>query len=250
VVKLQKTSTASRERPWIAAERRDRRAYRVVKRGTDIVLASAMLLALLPVLMVIMVLIRLEGPGPVLYTQERMRGRRIRRDQRSVWAIEPFTMLKFRTMHPAATDDLHRRYIAAYLAGDEQAMAALRSDNSDGGSYKLTEDPRITRVGRVLRRFSLDELPQLWNVVRGDMALVGPRPPLGYEVEQYDEHHLARLAAEPGVTGWWQVNGRCETSFEEMVDLDLEYLERRSFWFDLTILLRTVPAVVTSRGAG
>jgi lipopolysaccharide/colanic/teichoic acid biosynthesis glycosyltransferase len=105
-------------------------------------------------------------------------------------------------------------------------------------------------VGRGRRRHGLDELPQLWNVMRGDMSLVGPRPPLVYEVEQYESRHLRRLAGRPGVTGWWQVNGRFETGFEEMVRLDVEYLERRSLWLDFVILARTVPLVVTRRGAG
>jgi lipopolysaccharide/colanic/teichoic acid biosynthesis glycosyltransferase len=140
--------------------------------------------------------------------------------------------------------------MAAYLAGDEAAMVALQPGGEAGASHKLAADPRITRVGRVLRKLSLDELPQLWNVLCGQMALVGPRPPLRYEVDLYEERHLRRLAGRPGVTGWWQVNGRCETTFEEMVELDLEYLDRRSLWLDLVILVRTLPAMVSTRGAG
>jgi lipopolysaccharide/colanic/teichoic acid biosynthesis glycosyltransferase len=140
--------------------------------------------------------------------------------------------------------------MAAYITGDEERMALLQGDGSEPGSYKLTCDPRVTRLGALLRRFSLDELPQLWDIIKGDMTLVGPRPPLPYEVELYDDRHLRRMAGTPGLTGWWQVRGRCETDFEEMVDLDLEYVDRQSIWFDLKVLALTLPAVISRRGAG
>ncbi len=146
--------------------------------------------------------------------------------------------------------NLHVEYMSAYIAGDVERMEALQEANGDGGTYKLTGDPRITRVGRLLRKMSLDELPQLWNVLRGDMSLVGPRPPLTYEVEKYRHADFRRFAAPSGITGWWQVNGRCETSFEEMIALDLEYLRRRSVVTDLRILVKTIPAVLNGRGAG
>jgi lipopolysaccharide/colanic/teichoic acid biosynthesis glycosyltransferase len=236
-------------RVHVAAERHHRRAYHTAKRILDVVVASTLLVLLTPLLLVIALAIRLEGPGPVLFRQERVRGHHRRDQGRRAWQLETFTMLKFRTMRVDADDELHRRYIAAYLAGDEAAMSALRPNAADG-TYKLTGDPRVTRTGRVLRSVSLDELPQLWNVVRGEMSLVGPRPPLPYEVVDYQERHLQRLAARPGLTGWWQVNGRCETTFEEMVDLDLEYLARRSLWLDVAILLKTIPTAISGRGAG
>jgi lipopolysaccharide/colanic/teichoic acid biosynthesis glycosyltransferase len=236
-------------RVHVATERRARWAYHTAKRILDVVVAATLLLLLSPLLVVIALAIRLEGPGPIVFHQERVRGHQ-RRDQGGrAWELDTFTMLKFRTMRVEADDELHRRYIAAYLAGDEAAMAALRPTASDN-TYKLTGDPRVTRVGGVLRSVSLDELPQLWNIVRGDMSLVGPRPPLPYEVVEYQEHHLQRLAARPGLTGWWQVNGRCETTFEEMVELDLEYLTRRSLWLDVVILLKTIPTALSGRGAG
>ncbi|MCL5946518.1 MAG: sugar transferase, partial [Chloroflexi bacterium] len=122
-------------------------------------------------------------------------------------------------------------------------------NEASGPLFKIRRDPRVTRVGRVIRRLSIDELPQLWNVVRGDMSLVGPRPPLQSEVDQYEPWHYLRLKAMPGVTGLWQVNGRSQLSFDEGVMLDLIYMSRCSLWFDLWMLLRTIPAVLTSRGA-
>lgn len=167
---------------------------------------------------------------------------------RWVWRIRPFTLYKFRTMHGGRTQHLHEAYMTAYIAGDEARMAKLRGSESD--SYKLINDPRITRVGRLLRKLSLDELPQLWNVLNGTMSLVGPRPPLPYEAELYEDRHLARMASRPGLTGWWQVSGRCETGFEDMVRLDVEYISRPSILFDLKIIALTVPAVLSGRGGG
>jgi lipopolysaccharide/colanic/teichoic acid biosynthesis glycosyltransferase len=153
-------------------------------------------------------------------------------------------------MYTNVDSELHRRYVQAYIDGDEAAMAALRPGDAKSDSYKLTADPRVTRVGRFLRRTSLDELPQLWNVIRGEMSLVGPRPPIPYEVKKYGRDHFHRLAALPGITGLWQVSGRCETTFEEMVQLDLNYIKNQSIWLDLQILLKTLPAVISEKGAG
>jgi lipopolysaccharide/colanic/teichoic acid biosynthesis glycosyltransferase len=235
---------------WTSVSGDRRVAYHGTKRAIDLGAALLLLVMASPLLLLIALAIRLDGPGTILFKQERVGGRRVRNGGNHEWRLETFTMYKFRTMAPTASDELHRRYMAAYLAGDEQAMAAIQPDGEAGDSYKLTADPRVTRVGRILRKLSLDELPQLWNVLLGQMSLVGPRPPLGYEVDQYEEHHLRRLAGYAGLTGWWQVNGRCETSFEEMVQLDVEYLERRSLWLDLVILVRTLPAMVSTRGAG
>ena len=225
------------------------RSYYLLKRGFDIVGASVLLVVMSPVLLILALLVKLDSSGPVLYRQRRISSRRSERAEGSHWELREFDFLKFRTMRPDGDTALHRRYIAAYISGDETAMES-ESDRDERGSYKLTGDPRITRVGRVLRKTSLDELPQLWNVVRGEMSLVGPRPPIVYEVEMYESRHLRRLAAPLGITGLWQVSGRADLSFEEMVELDLEYIERRSLLFDIEILLRTIPAVLTRRGAG
>ena len=171
--------------------------------------------------------IRLEGkltsPGPVVFRQERvgLRGR-------------PFTLLKFRTM----------------VVGADQLLEDLRERNeADGPLFKLRQDPRVTRVGAVLRRYSIDELPQLWNVLKGEMSLVGPRPPLAGEVALYEEWQHDRLEVRPGITGLWQVSGRSELTFEDYVRLDLFYVENWSIAYDLFILSKTVPLLVSARGA-
>ena len=192
----------------------------VLERGVSVL---ALLLLVLP-LLVVAALIKLDSPGPILYRQVRV-GRRGRL----------FTMYKFRSMVDRA-EELHD-WLATSTGQDESPI------------FKLRRDPRITRVGIFLRRSSLDELPQLINVVRGEMSLVGPRPPLVREVERYEQWQLARLEAVPGVTGLWQVNGRSELPFEEMVRLDLEYINHWSLGLDWKILLRTVPAVLGGRGA-
>jgi lipopolysaccharide/colanic/teichoic acid biosynthesis glycosyltransferase len=143
-------------------------------------------------------------------------------------------------MYRDNSDSEHQRYVAALIRGEAQRHR---------GMYKLTDDPRVTRVGRVLRRWSIDELPQLWNVLRGDMSIVGPRPPLEREVEQYDARTWLRLRGRPGLTCLWQVNGRCELSFAEQVELDLEYWRRWSLWRDVGILARTPWAVMSGKGA-
>jgi lipopolysaccharide/colanic/teichoic acid biosynthesis glycosyltransferase len=163
-------------------------------------------------------------------------------------------MLKFRSMHADADAKAHQEYISWYITASGKSHSRHDRTAGNGGGpeplFKLTGDPRVTPLGRFLRKMSLDELPQLWNVFRGDMALVGPRPPLPYELEQYEPWHRRRvLEAKPGVTGLWQVRGRSRTTFEEMVRLDLEYVRTRSLWTDLKILLATPRAVVSSKGA-
>ena len=202
---------------------------RVVKRGTDLAVAGLALLLLAPLWLVIALLIKLDSRGPVFYRQERvgMDGRL-------------FLFVKFRTMRADADDAAHREYQRKLIAG--------RADTNLGDErrpvYKLAADPRVTRVGRVLRRLSLDELPQLLNVLGGDMSLVGPRPPIPYEVEAYEIWHRKRLDMKPGLTGLWQVSGRNRLPFEEMVRLDLFYIENWSPLLDLKIILRTLPVML------
>jgi lipopolysaccharide/colanic/teichoic acid biosynthesis glycosyltransferase len=199
----------------------------------DVTVAALALIVLAPLMLVIMAAIRLESRGPILFRQRRL-GR----------SRAPFTVNKFRTMRVGVSHDVHREFVLSLIAGAQPLQA-------DGKPlFKLASDDRVTRVGRFLRRASLDELPQLWNVLHGEMSLVGPRPPIPYEVEHYPPHWFARFAVKPGVTGLWQVSGRSKLTLEEMIALDIDYVRQRSPWLNLWILLRTVPAVLTARGAG
>ena len=200
-------------------------AARLARRALDVLLASMVLVCLLPVLLLVAALIKLDSPGPVLFRQRRL-GR----------AMRPFTVLKFRTMSTDATSDAHARYIAE--------ACAPQDDRNGSGLKKLTNDPRVTRVGRTLRRLSIDEIPQLFNVLAGQMALVGPRPAIEYELEHYEPSHFRRFNVRPGITGLWQVSGRSALGFKEMLDLDAEYATRATFGSDLRILARTPAAAV------
>jgi lipopolysaccharide/colanic/teichoic acid biosynthesis glycosyltransferase len=225
--------------------------YRVAKRALDIVFVVVTGVVMAPLLLLIALAIRLDSPGPAIFAQERVRGRRTGdgEDGEESWELEPFTLFKFRTMEVDADHTFHREYMEAYLAGDEEQLQAMRPGRKEGESFRPAHDPRVTRVGAILRKLSLDELPQLWNVLRGNMTLVGPRPPMPYEVDRYTDEHLRRLASTPGLTGWAQVRGRAGIRFQEILRCDLDYIQRRSFWFDLKILLLTLPAVLTGKGA-
>ena len=198
--------------------------FRIAKRGLDVIGSAIGLVALLPVLAIIALAVKLSSRGPVLFFQDRcgLGGRR-------------FRFYKFRTM----------------IANAEQHKRALAQRNEMAGPvFKIRKDPRVTRLGRVLRKLSLDELPQLWNVLLGHMSLVGPRPPTPDEVTRYNPRHVQRLAVVPGITGLWQVSGRSDiVDFERWIDLDLEYVRRSSLWMDLRILCKTIVVVVSTRGA-
>jgi lipopolysaccharide/colanic/teichoic acid biosynthesis glycosyltransferase len=209
------------------------RATEFACRALDIAGALVLLVLLAPLLAAIALAIKLDSPGRVLFRQ-----RRVGRDQGT------FRLNKFRTMHEGAAHDLHRSFVTELIAGGGEPRR-----QADRALFKLVGDDRVTRVGRFLRRSSLDELPQLWNVMRGEMSLVGPRPPIAYEVEQYPARAFGRFAVKPGLTGLWQVSGRCETTFDEMIDLDLEYVRRRSLSANVAILVRTIPVVLLGRGA-
>lgn len=213
------------------------------KRCFDTALAAAMLLGLVPLLLVVALLIKLDSPGPVIFVQERVGARRRSKNGWISWKIRSFSFYKFRTMVHNADQSVHQAYIKGWIDGRAEAV-------HDGTTFKLTNDPRITRVGRVLRKTSLDELPQLFNVLKGEMSLVGPRPVPMYEAAAYQAWHRERLAALPGITGLWQVKGRCRVSFDEMVRMDIEYVRSKSLWLDIKLLLLTAPAVISGRGAG
>lgn len=209
--------------------------YFRTKRIVDIVVALGLLALLVPIILLVAILIRLDSPGPVIFVQERMGY------DWHTGALRSFRCYKFRSMFANCDQGPHQRHIRAWVRGD--------LDNSGLGLVKLVEDPRVTQAGRWLRKTSLDELPQLWNVLRGEMTMVGPRPVPLYEVEEYDQWHTQRLLATPGITGIWQVSGRGTTTLYEMVSMDLEYIAHQSLWLDLKIMLLTIPAVLRGRGA-
>jgi exopolysaccharide biosynthesis polyprenyl glycosylphosphotransferase len=210
-------------------------AARLVKRASDLLLSGVALIILAPVWLIVALLIKLDSKGPVFYRQERvgMDGR-------------IFLFIKFRSMRTDADDTIHREYQEKLIAGRN---AETNLGNAEKPVFKLANDPRITRVGQVLRRLSLDELPQLLNVLRGDMSVVGPRPPIPYEVEKYELWHRKRLDMKPGITGLWQVSGRNRLSFDEMVRLDLFYIENWSLWLDGKIILKTLPVMLRGEDA-
>lgn len=221
--------------PDLKGRSKGKKAARVMKRVLDIAGSLSALVVLSPVFGAIALAIKATSKGPILFSQVRV-------GQYS----QPFRFLKFRSMYINSDSAIHREYVAKFISGKAETH---ESENGDG-VFKITNDPRVTPVGRFLRKTSLDELPQLFNVLIGEMSLVGPRPPLPYEVEQYDFWHRRRiLEARPGITGLWQVNGRSRTSFDEMVRMDLRYIEQSSLMLDLKILLQTPLAVFSGDGA-
>jgi len=244
------------------------------KQAMDKFIAAGLILVTSPVFLVTAAAIKLTSRGPVFYVQERV-GQSGRR----------FRFFKFRTMRHDADDKAHRDFARNFIQGSQQPREAANGSSHDaepvaatvpihrngrvngfakgkaasgkngngkrsnGKIYKMTADPRVTSVGRFLRRTSLDELPQIFNVLRGEMSMVGPRPPVPYEVEHYQEWHKRRLSAKPGITGLWQVSGRSSVPFDEMVLLDLYYIENRSTAMDLRIMAKTLPAMVKGDGA-
>jgi len=205
--------------------------YRLAKRSLDLVASTLGLALTSPILVVVAAAVKLESRGPILFRQERLGlgGR-------------PFTVYKFRSMFSSAEQDRHRDHVRDLIRRE-----ASREPSSDGVWLPIPADPRVTRLGAFLRRSHLDELPQLINIVRGEMSLVGPRPPIPYEVEVYEPWHLRRLAVIPGLTGLWQATGWGQLSFDEGVALDIAYIDRRSFAFDMRLILRTLWQIATGR---
>jgi len=215
----------------------ERRAYETAKRILDVVIASVVLVLLAPLWAAIAVAIWLTSPGPALYCQRRCVGKGGRE----------FTVYKFRTMVHNSDDALHKHAIARFVDG--QPLGMRETNGVQVPVYKLTDDPRITPFGRILRKTGLDEVPQFLSVLRGDMSVVGPRQPLYYEYECYNDHQKQRLQVLPGITGLYQVTKRSQVTCDEMVEIDLEYIRRRSFWLDLKIILLTPWVMLTGRGA-
>jgi lipopolysaccharide/colanic/teichoic acid biosynthesis glycosyltransferase len=205
--------------------------YRLSKRALDLVGSTIGLVLTSPVMAVVALAVKLESPGPVLFRQQRLGlgGR-------------PFIVYKFRSMHLSAEQSRHRDHVRDLIRGE-----GVETKSSAAAWVPIPFDPRVTRLGAFLRRSHLDELPQLINIARGDMSLVGPRPPIPYEVEVYEPWHLRRLSVIPGLTGLWQATGWGRLSFDEGVALDLAYIDRRSFWFDLGLIMRTLWQIAVGR---
>ena len=221
--------TSEAEGPVRAPARADGRwGYRFVKRAFDIAFSLVAIAVLLIPSIVLCAAIRLESPGNPLYSQKRVG--RIGRDGQ----IRPFDMYKFRSMHKDA---------------DERLAELADLNEADGPLFKIKDDPRVTRIGKFIRKHSIDELPQFLNCLMGQLSCVGPRPPLPSEVAQYDERAMRRLSVKPGLTGYWQVRGRSDTTFDDMVDMDLAYIEERSFSTDLRVIAKTVITMFDGKGA-
>ena len=212
------------------------RFQRAFKKGMDMVGALIGLTLLFPVLLFVALTVKFSSPGPVIFKQIRLGKKGVR-----------FPFYKFRSMYWNTDDRIHREYVADLINGN---MEKINQGEGENPFFKMKDDPRITRVGKIIRNLSIDELPQLFNVLKGEMSLIGPRPPIPYEVEKYQPWHLRRvLEMKPGITGLWQVYGRSRTSFDEMVRLDLRYVQHWSLWLDLKILLKTIKEVIHPHGA-
>jgi lipopolysaccharide/colanic/teichoic acid biosynthesis glycosyltransferase len=204
-----------------------------LKRVLDLVLASLILMAFSPFLLLIMLAIKIGSPGPVLYKQIRL-GKK----------GKPFRFYKFRSMYVNTDDGQHRSYVKNLI----KAGNPYEIDENGKSFFKISDDGRVTRVGRLIRKYSVDEFPQLFNVLRGEMSLVGPRPPLPHEYKDYRDWHKKRLDGIPGITGLWQVSGKNRIPFEEMVRLDSHYLKNWSLWLDINIILKTIPVMLKGEG--
>ncbi len=208
------------------------KVYLKVKRLLDLVFTILILLPLFIVIAIFAVLIRIDSKGPIFFRQKRI----------GMNGVE-FDLFKLRSMYVDSDDSVHRESIKQYMNG-----AALNDKESLDNLYKLVDDPRVTRIGQFIRKYSIDELPQFINVLRGEMTLVGPRPPLPYEVEAYGPHEWIRLFGKPGLTGTWQVYGRSRVPFQEMVEMDIEYLGNQSILLDLKLIALTLPVMLQGRG--
>jgi exopolysaccharide biosynthesis polyprenyl glycosylphosphotransferase len=207
-----------------------------LKRAVDILGAVVGLILFSPIMLVTSLAIKVTSPGPAIFKQNRFGKKGTR-----------FPFYKFRSMVSNTDDQIHREYVTNLIKGD---LEKINQGNGEDPLYKMKSDPRVTPVGKIIRKTSIDELPQFFNVLKGEMSLVGPRPPIPYEVEKYEPWHLRRiLEVKPGITGLWQVDGRSKTSFDDMVRMDLRYVQNWSLWLDIKILLKTIRAVIRPNGA-
>ncbi len=231
----------------LSTQTQGRSLYYFSKRLIDILVAFIALVLLSPLMLLIAILIRLYSPGPALFVQQRVGGKREVRNGRVIWKQVLFPCYKFRSMTLKADPSIHQAYIKSLIENDVSGQTSVQNGNKK--LIKLTCDSRITRPGRILRRTSLDELPQFWNVLMGQMSVVGPRPAIPYEVEMYKPWYRRRLDAKPGITGLWQVSGRSSLGYDEMMELDIKYIEEQSFKMDLMIMLKTPLVILSRKGA-
>jgi lipopolysaccharide/colanic/teichoic acid biosynthesis glycosyltransferase len=238
----------------------DRRTYYFLKRLMDISIALILLVFATPIMLAAAIAILVYSPGPIFFVQDRVGARRRVRGKTVTWEPVTFRCFKFRTMKCNADPSIHKAYVQALIAKNAEEMEAVQERATEprnranlaraaAGVHKLREDSRVIRPGRLLRKLSIDELPQLINVLRGDMSMIGPRPAIPYEVEMYKPWHMLRLQAQPGITGLQQVTARCTADFDEQVKLDVDYIAHQSIWLDLKIAIKTPLAVLFARGA-
>lgn len=237
----------SSELHFLSEVKVDRKFFYTVKRIVDFLLSLTLLIILSPLMILIAGIIYLDSPGSALFSQERVGAKRYKHDGIWYWKKVHFRCYKFRTMRINSDTSIHYAYIKALIDNDQKKMEELQGQTTN--IRKLVRDPRITRLGKILRKYSLDELPQLWNVLRGDMSLVGPRPAIPYEVEMYKPWYLQRLESQAGITGLQQVVARSAVDFDHQMQLDIQYIENQSFWLDLKIMLKTVFVVFSTKGA-
>ncbi len=223
------------------------RLYYSLKRFADMLMAGGLLLLSLPCMLLVGLAIYIYSPGPVFFVQKRVGARRVCRGGYFYWERQDFSCFKFRTMRIMADESVHKDYVQALIRNDREKMSLIQGGETD--TRKLINDQRIIRPGKFLRKYSLDELPQLWNVLKGDMSMIGPRPAIPYEVDMYKPWHLQRLEAQPGLTGLQQVTARCTKDFDHQVMLDVEYVKNQSLWLDFIIVLKTPLAILSTRGA-
>jgi lipopolysaccharide/colanic/teichoic acid biosynthesis glycosyltransferase len=232
--------------PGIRVPAGDRAVYNLLKRTIDIIVSTIALILFSPFMLIAAVLIHFDSPGPVIYAQKRVGAKWVYKDGCYCWERTEFTCYKFRTMFNKADSSVHHTYINALINHDEQTLSAIQG--SDNQVKKITNDARVTRLGHFLRSSSLDEVPQFWNVLKGDMSVVGPRPAIPYEVELYKPWYFRRLEVKPGITGLWQVGARNSVDFDGMVKLDIEYIDKQSIWLDLKIIFMTPLIMLRRKG--
>lgn len=244
----------------------DRRIYYATKRFMDVIGSGLLLIILLPIMILVAIAIFVYSPGPILFIQERVGGKRRSDGGHIYWEPKTFRCYKFRTMKLNTDSSIHQAYIKALIENDEKQMQAVQiaatrpcglasrdqiiaTQKAPTMPRKLVNDDRVIAPGKILRKLSLDELPQLWNVLRGDMSLIGPRPAIPYEVEMYKPWHKLRLQAQPGISGLQQITARCTADFDEQVKLDIAYIKQQSIRLDLEIAVKTPLAIISARGA-